>query len=243
MEPPRGDQLIQQITENIQNLSSNVVELEHFVEKIGRPDDTEDVKETLNNLIQSSNALSKHASSQLKQLVTLSNEQRQYRVPRERLIGEYMSVLNRLQSVQKRAASKEKAQIRTVTDEEEKLANRGQQIQADDPLQQIQIQEQRRQNLQELRERNQALFQLEGDINDVNQIFKDLARIVHDQGEMVDSIESNVEHASIFVEQGHSNVQQALHYQNQARKKKIILFIFLVALLFIVGLTLYLWAR
>jgi t-SNARE complex subunit (syntaxin) len=77
----------------------------------------------------------------------------------------------------------------------------------------------------------------------VNQIFKDLAQIVHDQGEMVDSIEANVEHASIFVEQGHSNVQQALHYQTQARKKKILLLIFLCALIFIIGLTLYLWSR
>lgn len=89
----------------------------------------------------------------------------------------------------------------------------------------------------------QALNQLEADINDVNQIFKDLARIVHDQGEIVDSIEANVEHASIHVEQGHVNVQQALHYQTQARKKKVILLIFLCALIFIVGLTVYLWFR
>lgn len=66
-----------------------------------------------------------------------------------------MTVLNRLQSVQRRAASREKAQIRTVTDEDERLTARGQ-PQADDPLQQMQIQEQRRQNLQELRERHQV---------------------------------------------------------------------------------------
>ena len=30
---------------------------------------------------------------------------------------------------------------------------------------------------------------MEQDIGDINQIFKDLAHIVHDQGEMVDSIE------------------------------------------------------
>ncbi|KAK6022946.1 SNARE domain protein, partial [Ostertagia ostertagi] len=48
---------------------------------------------------------------------------------------------------------------------------------------------------------NNALQQLEQDIGDVNQIFADLARIVHDQGDMVDSIEANVEHAQIHVEQ------------------------------------------
>lgn len=60
----------------------------------------------------------------------------------------------------------------------------------------IQMQEQHRRHIDELRERKEALSQLEADINDVNQIFKDLARIVHDQGEIVDSIEHNVEHAS-----------------------------------------------
>jgi t-SNARE complex subunit (syntaxin) len=84
---------------------------------------------------------------------------------------------------------------------------------------------------------------LEADISDVNQIFQDLAKIVHEQGDMVDSIEANIEHANIHVHQGHTNVQQALQYQNQARKKKILLFIFLCALVFIIGLTLYLWAR
>lgn len=43
--------------------------------------------------------------------------------------------------------------------------------------------------------------QLEQDIGDVTQIMKDLARIVHDQGEIVDSIEANVEHASMHVQQ------------------------------------------
>ena len=35
----------------------------------------------------------------------------------------------------------------------------------------------------------QALATLEQDIGDINQIFKDLAHMVHDQGDMVDSIE------------------------------------------------------
>ena len=47
----------------------------------------------------------------------------------------------------------------------------------------------------------QALQQLEQDIGDVNQIFAELARIVHEQGDVVDSIEANVENAQIHVEQ------------------------------------------
>lgn len=233
--------ILQQVTDNVRTLNSKVQNLESLVDKIGGPEDDNNLSDKLNIIVNESNVLSKRTSQQLKELVTISNEQRQYRVSRERLVNEYMAVLNRLQSAQRRAASKEKAQIRTVTDQEEQLSSRDQpQV---DPLQQMQIQEQRRQNLVELKDRRQALNQLEQDIVDVNDIFKDLARIVHDQGEMVDSIEANVEHASIHVQQGNVNVQQALHYQNKARQKQFLLSIFCIALVLIIVLTLYLWTR
>merc|ERR1711936_1211022 len=79
------------------------------------------------------------------------------------------------------------------------------------------------QNLEYLQERERSIAQLEADIGDVNQIFKDLAAMVHDQGEMVDSIEANVETASIRVNEGTDQLRQAERYQNKARRKKIIL--------------------
>ena len=86
------------------------------------------------------------------------------------------------------------------------------------------------QNLEQLQERERAVRQLEADIGDVNQIFKDLAAMVHDQvgacynprisitfiinqGEMVDSIEANVETASIRVNEGTDQLRQAERYQ------------------------------
>lgn len=60
---------------------------------------------------------------------------------------------------------------------------------------------------------------------------------------MVDSIEANIEHASISVEQGHINVQQSLYYQNKSRQKKFIILGFFALLGFIILLFLYLWTR
>ena len=51
---------------------------------------------------------------------------------------------------------------------------------------------------------------------DVNQIFKDLAAMVHDQGELVDSIEANVETSSIRVSEGTEQLRQAERYQVKA---------------------------
>ena len=64
-------------------------------------------------------------------------------------------------------------------------------------------------NLTQLREREAALHKLENDITDVNMIFKDLAVMVHDQGEIIDSIESNVEQVQIRVNDANSHLVEA----------------------------------
>lgn len=242
MDADQGNTLIHQITSNIQQLNQNVQNLNVYVEKIGGPDDTETTKDAMASLVHNSNLLSKSTSTLIKKLVTLSSDNRQFRVQGERLMNDYMGVLNRLQAAQRKAAFKEKAQIKTVTVEDEMLSKQQTDRAADDQMR-LQIQQQHRVHLNEIKERQQALSQLESDINDVNLIFKDLARIVHDQGEMVDSIEANVEHATIYVEQGHQNVQQALRYQTKARQKKILLLIFFTALILIFILFAYLWTR
>jgi len=95
------------------------------------------------------------------------------------------------------------------------------------------------QNIEALHEREKAVRQLEADIGDVNQIFKDLAAMVHDQGELVDSIEANVESSSIRVEEGTEQLRQAERYQNKARRKKLCLsliglFILIILIIIIV---------
>jgi t-SNARE complex subunit (syntaxin) len=64
-------------------------------------------------------------------------------------------------------------------------------------------------NMQQLREREMALNKLENDIVDVNMIFKDLAVMVHDQGEIIDSIESNVEAVQMRVTSANTHLESA----------------------------------
>merc|ERR1712012_1530969 len=89
------------------------------------------------------------------------------------------------------------------------------------------------QNLEYLQERERSVAQLEADIGDVNQIFKDLAAMVHDQGEMVDSIEANVESASIRVNEGSDQLRMAERYQNRSRQRLFYLAALAAIVLFI----------
>lgn len=53
---------------------------------------------------------------------------------------------------------------------------------------------------------------LQRDINDVNEIYKSLGRLVHDQGEIIDSIEANIENAHVSVRQAASELGRASTY-------------------------------
>jgi len=99
---------------------------------------------------------------------------------------------------------------------------------ADDPSKMInrtQLQLEDEADIQSLREREKAIKQLESDIVDVNQIFKELASLVHEQGETIDSIEANVESAQMEVQQGAQQLGAASSYQSKIRRRKLCLFI------------------
>uniref|UniRef100_A0A0K0DAD1 t-SNARE coiled-coil homology domain-containing protein n=1 Tax=Angiostrongylus cantonensis TaxID=6313 RepID=A0A0K0DAD1_ANGCA len=210
------DTVIRKIHENIEELERQVQHLDSF---IGRLTESEQYREQFNELAHKAQMLSKETNQLMKQLVQLSNSNRTLRVHRERLQNEYIGVLNRLQRCQRRAAQTEKAgmrQIRYAAEQQDAESRRKMEEEAYDREKQLQRQ------------------------RDVNQIFADLARIVHDQGDVVDSIEANVEHAQIHVEQASNNLQQAVYYNQKARQKKMLLFAFFMILVLIIGLTIYL---
>merc|ERR1712141_577334 len=154
--------------------------------------------------------------------------------------------LNSFQAAQRTAAQKEKEVLKkakaaagvgglpgpgqkNLIDIEE-----GQQSNQEDVQRKQQMLMQEEYDIEQLQERQRAINQLESDILDVNTIFKDLATLVHDQGEMIDSIEANVESTHVRVQEGTEHLRQAETYKNKARKKKFILGSIVLIILIIV---------
>lgn len=77
------------------------------------------------------------------------------RLQSERLMNDFMGVLNRLQAAKRKAATREKSQIRSVTVEDQQL-NVQERTGIDDPIQMQHFQQQHRMNLNEIRERQQV---------------------------------------------------------------------------------------
>uniref|UniRef100_A0A9J8B626 Syntaxin 12, like n=1 Tax=Cyprinus carpio carpio TaxID=630221 RepID=A0A9J8B626_CYPCA len=152
--------------------------------------------------------------------------QRQQKIQKDRLMNDFSAALNNFQVVQRRAAERERESVararagsRLHVDElnqDEQLVtfekNEGWRMQAEEePFTE--------EDLELIKERETNIRQLESDIVDVNQIFKDLAVMIHDQGDMIDSIEANVESAEVHVERGAEQLQQAAYHQRKSRKR------------------------
>ncbi|CAG5892117.1 unnamed protein product, partial [Menidia menidia] len=146
------------------------------------------------------NQLAKDTNKNLKELgsVPLSSsasEQRQQKIQRDRLMNDFSAALNNFQAIQRRAAEKERESIararagsRLSTEDsfrDEKLVSFDNQ----DDWGQTSVQTEEaaitEEDLELIKERETNIRQLESDIMDVNQIFKDLAVMIHDQGEMI----------------------------------------------------------
>lgn len=238
------NRLSQIIASNIQKITQNVSQMQRMINQIGTQMDTPDLRDKLHQIQHYTNQLAKETSQKLKDLVAIPqsvapSEQRQRKMQKERLMNDFTAVLNNFQTAQRHEKERENESVQRARMHATAFDPFADDKHSEDKLvgfegsDQMQVEDEM--DMEVLREREQAIHQLEADIMDVNQIFKDLGMLVHEQGEIIDSIEANVESASASVEQGTHQLQQARNYQSKARRKKLCIVLIVVAVLAILA--------
>ncbi|KAI6241000.1 T-SNARE coiled-coil-like proteiny domain-containing protein [Aphelenchoides fujianensis] len=91
--------------------------------------------------------------------------------------------------------------------------------------------QQAKQTLADIEARHNDIMKLESSIRELHDMFMDMAMLVESQGEMVDRIEYNVEHAKEFVDRAVADTKKAVQYQSKARRKKICCIVIVVLVL------------
>uniref|UniRef100_A0ACB8FT06 Uncharacterized protein n=1 Tax=Sphaerodactylus townsendi TaxID=933632 RepID=A0ACB8FT06_9SAUR len=215
--------------------------------------DSSKLQESLQELQHTANRLAKETNEYLKELGSLplplsALEQRQQKLQKERLMNDFSAALNNFQAVQRKVSEKEKetvARARAGSRLSAEERNKDEQLvsfDSNEEWNQMQSQEEdaiTEQDLELIKERETAIVQLEADILDVNQIFKDLAMMIHDQGDVIDSIESSIENAEVHVENANEQLQRASYYQKKSRKKICILIVGLAVVTLILGVVIW----
>lgn len=238
-------QLSTQIGANIELLSKNVYTMQRLVNQPSNQTELLKLQHTTNLLARDTNSLIKDLT-QLPHPMSLS-ERRQRTFMRDRLTNDFSEALKNFQVVQRaikavdpmlrdRAASTkgsgDQVLIDLVPQEGGAQSGEGQQLQQQQQLD-------KGLNVEEIREREESVRKLESDIVEVNHIFKDLAQIIHTQGETVDSIEQSIFRATEEVSRGAQEIARAREYQDRSRRKKFYLAMIFFIIMFIILLIIY----
>lgn len=152
---------------------------------------------------------------------------RHLKIQRDRLVDEFASALTAFQGVQKKCVEIEKNAVRLAKSNiglpkppssNKSTSNSYPESSFEDNFigsnrsgpTQAQIQDEI--DLQALEEQERTIRELEDNIVGVNDIYKKLGALVYEQGQTIDSIEANVENASVFVQQGGDQLRSANRY-------------------------------
>lgn len=89
-----------------------------------------------------------------------------------------------------------------------------------------------------INERETEINHIVKSITDLNELFKDLATMVSDQGTVLDRIDYNIERVSHSVEGGLTQLEKAAKYQKSNRKMKAIMILIIIFIVLFVLLVL-----
>lgn len=160
----------------------------------------------------------------------------------QKLSSEFKASLDEFQTVQRRALEKQRASAvaaRTAIAEGEPGAETGE-LQ----LQQQQLQEQSRLanqgevDFQEtlIIERETEIRNIEQSVGELNELFRDVAHIVQEQGGQLDIISENVQNVTQDTRGANTELRSASRYQKNARNRACCLLVILAVILAIIVL-------
>ncbi|KAL8222401.1 UNVERIFIED_CONTAM: Syntaxin-7 [Gekko kuhli] len=224
-------------------------EIQRVLNQLGTPQDTHELRQQLQQKQQYTNQLAKETDKYIKEFGSLPSvtEQRQRKIQKDRLVNEFTTALTNFQRVQRQAAERERefvarvrASSRVSGGAAEESSREGTLVSWESQTQsQVLDEEITEDDLRLIEERETAIRQLEADIMDINEIFKDLGMMIHEQGDIIDSIEANVETAEVHVQQANQQLSRAADYQRKSRKKMCILILVLAVGATVLGLIIW----
>lgn len=235
--------LSENITTNINTVIRSWKNLEQALKSIGTDKDNQGLRDKVHVTQLSCNQIVSQTAKDLQRLtVVVRKGDKQQKLQAEKLTGDFRDAVQCYSRLQKQVAEKMKTHLLSrqtlgVTseynddDDEQRLTEEAEQIAAQKSLQrELEFEKEM------LLEREQRIQQIESNILDVNEIMRELGAMVHEHGDIINSIENNIENVHGNVELGQQELQKASEYQISHRKKMC--FLIAVAVAVIIGIIL-----
>ncbi|RDY11691.1 Syntaxin-22 [Mucuna pruriens] len=206
--PPsrRSQSPSQAVAAGIFQINTAVATFRRLVDAVGTVKDTPEHRQKLHNTRQRILQLVKETSAKLKSLTESdrdANANASKKIEDAKLARDFQTILQEFQKVQQLASERESTYT-PATPSLPTSSHSGEESVGIDVESQPFIREQKRQeillldneisfNEAMIEEREHGIREVEEQIGQVNEIFKDLAVLVHDQGVIIDDIQSNID--------------------------------------------------
>lgn len=244
-------QLCDNISCNIFSINNNVTALEKTSKEVGTHTDTPLLRDKIHATQQSTKELVNSTTKFLKELnAIVAKASREHRLQSERVRNEFQATIQRYDTLQKQLGPKMKhAAMHQMQSTSRNIWNDDEEEEKQSLMDAERLQQQ--QNLQEelefeqglLLEREQRIREIESGMLDVNEILRDLAAMVHEQGDTIGSIEDNITSAAYNVEGGQQQLFKAASYQKAYRNKLCCLILVLVLVAIAITIIIYFSVR
>ncbi|KAL2179807.1 t-SNARE [Thermothelomyces heterothallicus CBS 202.75] len=255
---PEFQRLSQDLMNKLFKLNGNNQRLSAEVGYLGTRRDTPRVRERVHELIEESRDTFKEVGEGVKKIQTWEDVTPTQKYMQQKLSREFQSSLSEFQSLQRQALEKQKASVSAARAavEQEAAAGGGAGGPGSPQLLQEQQRQQQQQQQQELArlapqdevdfqealiiEREEEIRNIEQGVGDLNVLFQQVAQIVTEQGEVLDTIANNVENVRDNTRGADRELRSAARYQKNARSRACCLLIILTVILTIILLAVFL---
>lgn len=248
-DPVRFEEIVQRVTTNVVQINKNVSRIEQLVALVNTPKHNATLQDEIHEKKTRINSLIKVTADLFKQLNQYRINNGQLKMRAARLKDDFSSSVQKYGRVQQELRERTvlnglpPSKVRPVAEGEDTSQWGGEDDLGRSPRGVEQQQQQEQAMFDDLAlntQREEQMARIERDMLDVNQVFNDLSALVYEQGEQIDSIENNVDHAYSEVERGNEQLSRAVIYKRKARKKCICLVLILLIVFLVIGLIIYL---
>jgi len=241
-----------EIAEKIQELSKLNLKLERMLAKIGAKGDDQSFR----NVMEKQRISAKNLSREI--MTALKNHQSSDKQVFQKLTTQFQASLTKFNSINQEIEQKQSRVVQRMSvsagapinnkrstaetgrllDNKKLSIDGGQRSESQQQADQLLDQDFAFEtyNEEELKARKEEIIQIERDVVEVAEMFKDLQVLVGEQQEHIDNIETNVISAENHTKAGYSELQQAETYQKKARQKQCCILFLILAVVGIIVL-------
>ncbi|KAK7532414.1 t-SNARE [Phyllosticta citribraziliensis] len=241
---PEFRRFTSQLSDQLFSLTSNVTRLSNQIALLGTKRETERVRERVRDLIEETSNGFKEVGEGLKKVQQWPDLNASQKFTQGKLNREFKATLTEFQVLQRSAIEKERSSAAAARAALEDAGGSATSPsgQGHGSQQMLQEQEQLRLAPQDevdfqeslIIERESEIRNIEQSVGELNELFRDVAHMVHEQGEQLDIISENVEGVRDDTRGANTELRTASRHQKAARNKACCLLVILAVVLTIV---------